>query len=502
MENNGKTHTNGKTNGHGPGLGEIDLSNNPFVSTINARDAGQTEPSKGPQTAPINEAKLPPVATEQKRNPRRKTLIFCMTVLAFACICLGLYAIYGGRRTIDYQIADKRKIGQPGQRVQSGTGMEEGATNQLTAEAIKQAKEELRRLGSAPEPGVAASPTPAASPESSQRTPSGATPAFAPYIVPDLPVSPSASRETGTSNGRGGEQPGNDANGIRAQPGTRSAWQTNRGSSSPAAYSIYAVAPSSAPKTSTLNVPAPSRAPRMESRGLISSAGVTVPSFGTMLPVRTLGAIFTLRQASLARFELTRDVSGDGWTLKRGTVLVAQQQGNEYDRAFLSLLGFINPETNRLVRLSGDLLGGDAAPGLKGKRRRISSRWTGVLNRVANGAVALGQAALSRGGSTAVIVPGSGIGSELGLSQNTLTRREFVEVPAGAPAYVLVTDLPKETKAIDADPATADDGDTLTDEELANLLSNGTTEEIRAALPRMQPEMRKVARLLLGEKDQ
>ena len=499
MENNGKTHTNGKTNGHGPGLGEIDLSNNPFVSTINA---GQTEPSKGSQTAPINEAALPPVATEQKRSPRRKMLIFCMTVLAFACICLGLYAIYGGRRTIDYQIADKRKIGQPGQRVPSGTGMEEGATNQLTAEAIKQAKEELRRLGATPEPGVAPSPTPAAPTESGQRAASGATPAFAPYIIPDLPVSPSATRETGASNGRAGDRPGNDANNNRAQPGTRGAWQASRGSSSPAAHSIYVAAAEGTGKAPAINLPNPSRTPRVESRGLISSAGVTVPSFGTMLPVRTLGAIFTLRQASLARFELTRDVSGDGWALKRGTILVAQQQGSDYDRAFLSLLGFIHPETNRLVRLSGDLLGGDAAPGLKGKRRRISSRWTGVFNRVANGAVALGQAALSRGSSTTVIVPGSGIGSELGLSQNTLTRREFVEVPAGAPAYVLVTDLPKETKAVDADPAASNDDDMLTDEELANLLSNGTTEEIRAALPRMQPEMRKVARLLLGEKDQ
>src|SRR5262249_57398138 len=119
------------------------------------------------------------------------------------------------------------------------------------------------------------------------------------------------------------------------------------------------------------------RTPLAEGRGLASNVGVTVPSFGAMLPVRTLGAVYTLRQGSLARFELTRDMTGDGWALKRGTVLVGQQPGSEHDRAFLTLIGFIDPATNRLVRLSGDLLGGDAAPGLKGKRRRFNSRWTG-----------------------------------------------------------------------------------------------------------------------------
>src|SRR5262245_21292049 len=48
---------------------------------------------------------------------------------------------------------------------------------------------------------------------------------------------------------------------------------------------------------------------------------VALPSFGALLPVRTLGAIYTLRP-SLARFELTRDMRGEGWTMKKGTVLV------------------------------------------------------------------------------------------------------------------------------------------------------------------------------------
>ncbi len=40
----------------------------------------------------------------------------------------------------------------------------------------------------------------------------------------------------------------------------------------------------------------------------LAKTGVTLPSFGALLLVRTLGAIYTLRSGSLARFELTRDV--------------------------------------------------------------------------------------------------------------------------------------------------------------------------------------------------
>src|SRR5262249_48465404 len=119
----------------------------------------------------------------------------------------------------------------------------------------------------------------------------------------------------------------------------------------------------------------------------------TLPPFGAMLPVRTLGAIYTLRP-SLARLELTREVRGQGWQLKKGTVLIGQQQGSEHDRAYITLVGFIDPASGRLVKLAGDVLGIDGAPGLQGKRRQISGRWARVLGRVANAAVSLGQAAL------------------------------------------------------------------------------------------------------------
>jgi hypothetical protein len=57
---------------------------------------------------------------------------------------------------------------------------------------------------------------------------------------------------------------------------------------------------------------------------------------------------------------------------------------------------------------------------------------------VATSAVSLGQAALSRGNSTTVVLPGA-IAPE--LTPSVASRREFVEVSAGAPAFVMITDL-------------------------------------------------------------
>src|SRR5262249_14959549 len=85
---------------------------------------------------------------------------------------------------------------------------------------------------------------------------------------------------------------------------------------------------------------------------------VVLPPFGAMLPIRTMGALYTLRPG-LARFELMRDVRGQGWQMRKGTTLIGQQQGGEYDRAYVSLLGFIDPESKRFVKAPGEVLGAD-----------------------------------------------------------------------------------------------------------------------------------------------
>jgi len=238
-----------------------------------------------------------------------------------------------------------------------------------------------------------------------------------------------------------------------------------------------------------------------------------VPSFGTMLAVRTLGAIYTLRSGSLARFELTRDVSGQEWSLPRGTVFVGTLRGGEYDRAYLSLIGFIDPATKRLVKVGGDVLGSDGGSGLKGKRRQLSSRWVRLVGEGLRSAVQLTQSALAgRSGATTIIMPGVReiAQPELTALSGRSNSREFVEVAAGAPAYVMITRLPEEIKGVDGmtelepdelaralDDGERSTGTGLTDAELATLLSEGSPEHIQAALPRMTPPMRRVAQAIL-----
>ena len=248
---------------------------------------------------------------------------------------------------------------------------------------------------------------------------------------------------------------------------------------------------------------------------------VALPAFASMLPVRTLGALYTLRTGALVRFELTRETKGDGWSMKRGTILVGTSKGGDFDRAYVSLVGFIDTHSGKLVKLGGDVLGGDGATGLKGKRRPINGGWSRAFARVGSAAIDITGALLSgRGRDTVIISDGvrtrainpitdevSGLlGSELNRTQG----QSFVEVLAGTPGYVLVTELPSTIEGTEQRPELNADRLTLltnvdtpraatglTEREFADLLSTDSPEEIRAAMPRMSPEMRKVAEAVL-----
>ena len=101
---------------------------------------------------------------------------------------------------------------------------------------------------------------------------------------------------------------------------------------------------------------------------------------------------------------------------------------------------------------------------------------------------------------------------EMNLLAARGSNREFVEVPAGAPAFVLVTRLPEEIQGVDAltqlpsdelantlNPDLPDDSTGLTESELATLFSEGSPEQIRDALPRMTPQMRVIASRFLDQ---
>ena len=253
-------------------------------------------------------------------------------------------------------------------------------------------------------------------------------------------------------------------------------------------------------------------APKNESTAM----AVVAPPFGSILPVRAIGGLYTLRSGALARFELTRDMFGNGWSMKRGTILVGNTKGGEYDRAYVSIVGFIDSQSGKLVKLGGDVLGGDRAAGLKGKSKQLDSRWTRVLGEIGNAALNLTGAILGgRSNGTVIISDGARsplinpisdeLSGVLGSPSDRNRRTSFVEIVAGTPGYVMVTDLPAEIKATDANElneqslATLADIDSIrpatgmSEREFADLLANGSLDEIKARLHRMSTEMRKIA---------
>jgi len=411
---------------------------------------------------------------EQGGRARRKRgkLIGGLVVLSTLAIAAGLFfwMMTGGKKKIDLPVRDR-------------TAQTDQATAPEAEDVTAQAIAEIRAAAS---PATSSSPTP-----STSTTPNATS---APVTIPlggtvttvEAAPATNAGQNAGSSSMTQSKPPGvvserNQERSIRCAPIPKPVATLNQ---------------------STDTTPAARTARGLPDAPLPSvEKPVALPTFGAMLPVRTLGAIYTLRP-SLTRLELTREVRGQGWLLKKGTVFIGRQQGSENDRAYITLMGFIDPASGRLVKLAGDVLGADGAPGLRGKRRQISSRWARVLGRAANAAVSLGQAALTRGGGVNVYLPNAVSAEIQSFSPSAISRREFVEVSAGAAAYALVTDLPKEAQGVDPQPTDenqASGGSALSDEEIANLLSEGSPERIRAALPRMTPDLRQIAEMVLKE---
>src|SRR5262245_25206230 len=396
------------------------------------------------------------------RGKRGRLVGLVLFLLLLAFVGAGIWLMFSGNKT---------KINVP-VRDNAQKSDQSRSNDDVTAEAIA----EVRGATTSPTPALSVPATPAAS-AGTIIVPT--TPATVPMEGVGGTVSPATEAATRDAGGGKREEPvyqRNSERSIRCAP-------------------IPAVVPANKPIAGAIAkepLPEPALFKRAEPR-------VVLPSFGAMLPVRTLGALYTLRP-SLIRFELVRDLRGENWQLKKGTIIVGQQQGSEYDRAYVSPMGFIEPETKRFVKLTGEVLGSDGAQGLKGKRRRISSRWASVLSRTIPVATALGQAALSRGNSTTIVLPGA-VAPELASNFATINRREFIEVPAGTPAFLLITNLPKEAKGVTAEAFAEDlNGDSaLTDEELAALLESGSPEQIRAAMPRMSLELRQIAEMVLRE---
>jgi len=234
----------------------------------------------------------------------------------------------------------------------------------------------------------------------------------------------------------------------------------------------------------------------------------TAIPFGTLLPIRILGAVYTLRASGgLVRMELTRSVSGKDYSYPAGTVLVGTLRGSEIRRAFISVVGLIDPQTGGLVKFEGEVMGNDGASGIVGRRRQVKSVWSRVFSGLREaGAVALGAIGNRRSGGTVIISDASSkasgvLSDELsGLIGSNRNPNEFVEISAGTTGFVLVTDLPDEISDADRLGQNSKTATGLSESELADLFSEGSKEKIRAALPRMTSAFRQLAEKVLAMK--
>jgi hypothetical protein len=178
-----------------------------------------------------------------------------------------------------------------------------------------------------------------------------------------------------------------------------------------------------------------------------------------MLPVRLVGSIYTLRNSGgFVRLELTRPVEGNGFSYPAGTVVIGNVRGGESVRAFITIVGLIDPVTGELVKFGGELLGKDGVSGIEGKRRRLTSQWERFLNGLKETTSSvLGSVGALRSGGTVVLSEPIRRGSEA-MSEDlpdallkSGKENTFIEVSSGANGYVLVTDLPKSPSDLSAD---------------------------------------------------
>jgi hypothetical protein len=454
-------------------------------------------------------ARVPP-----KKKNRKRRLVAAVALLVITIGCVVTLLNNHGSRSVKVNVTTK----QPSQ-VQDATARPDKAPDDVTAEAIA----EVRSAISNP-PAGATSPS-----VSNSVVPLGAQNTIPPLSASVMP--PDTSEKVSDTKRPEASTP--DASKRNRERSIRFANENDQiairkvslGSLTTDATSL---GPNSTPPVaSRLTAEQFSRLSRSNavftaSRTISSKpsiAPVVLPSFGSILPVRTLGKIYTLRSGSSIRLELTRYVSGEGWSLSKGTVLIGQVRGSERDRAFIAITGFIDPSRDRFVNLNGDVLGDDGGSGIRGKFHKLSSGWSRAFARVGSAAVNVaGAVAGSRISGQPVIV--TDVGSRTispfsyEVDSSLLNQaRGFVEVSAGTSAFVMVTTLPADVKGVDAEPdhlaqgsgttmANNNQEGVLTQEELAQLLTSGDPTQIREALPRMSPPMRRIAETVLAESSQ
>lgn len=249
-----------------------------------------------------------------------------------------------------------------------------------------------------------------------------------------------------------------------------------------------------------------------------SAASVVLPSLGAMLPIKTLGAVYTLRsQGGVVRFQVAYDRRGKGWFVPKGTEIIGVVRGSDYDRAFVTMTGLIDPGTGKFIKLSGDIFASDGASGLVGKRQQVTGGWSKFFDRLREaGLGTLGALAGGFGRGPVIITDVYRRGAQpvteelsgvLGDSRNG-----FVKVEAGVSGYAFITQMPDDVHGVEelagmtrgaitglSDSARRRASTGLSEDEMVELLTGGDPDAIRRALPRMTPQMRRVAQGFLED---
>ncbi len=216
------------------------------------------------------------------------------------------------------------------------------------------------------------------------------------------------------------------------------------------------------------------------------------PILGTMLPVTLMGAVYTHGIESLVRLHLSRDVSGDGWAFKKGTLFVGKVKGSLQDRAFVDVIGYLGVETNQLIKLGGQVTGDDGGAGLKGNKKRLTPIMGKVLDRLLQSGTQILSQRLGRNNGSVFISPQDFQSQQ----QSNGGQQYYVEVPAGIDGYIMISEIGNTSLSGNVAPAVEKQ---MTGTEFAEILSSGEVDRLRASLSRMSPEMRRAAEDVLKE---
>jgi len=467
-------------NGHHRSVAVVDLAE---------ADSEQTKTSFYDPSNPVLQAAALPHETGKKKVWKRKLIGFLVVALFVVGAGMALYMLMRVKRVPVTVQADSRKGAQE-LKPKSDAGNSESV---LTEEAIN-----LARAASGADNAPTSKANPTASANSSPTPPSNTGKTRDLSFTVNSPV---FDHLNNADAGNANANPQKNQTQLAAKSETVSVVEPQSRANNTQSIFVDETALRTTALTSLPSSKGAARTEKSASEKVNKSPSV-LPPFGTMLPVRTQGVIFTLRNDSYARLELTQDAGGAGWSLPKGTVLVGRTSGNEYDRAFVKVIGYIDPRDNKLVKMTGEVLGGDGATGIPGKRIGVDrNRLKQTLRKVASSGVQVAGLMAGALGRGTVVLDGAGyrVLSPLtdearGLAGGSDNRNTFVKVEAGRPAYVMVADLPKAIQAVDApgEDEITRAATRLTDREVMELILFGTPSDIRAALPLMNDEQKKL----------